>query len=141
MFLYKSAVTKHGSHNQKTHAGSRGGGGGGAGGGSSKPANSSGEVSGKKIDAMVGQLDGATKEIGAGFADARNSGFQVKELQNLMDGTKRLGKANANLKKLKTLIASNISLNAAGFMSLNDLTQIKTLDLSQNDLSFLNTKV
>jgi len=37
MFLYKTAVSKHGSHNQKTHAGSRGKGGGAGGGGSSKP--------------------------------------------------------------------------------------------------------
>jgi hypothetical protein len=35
MFLYKSAVIKHGSHNQKTHAGSRGRGAGGSGSGSS----------------------------------------------------------------------------------------------------------
>jgi len=110
MFLYKSAtnkekataptlVTKHGSHNQASH-GRRGGGGGGGGGGSSKPSNISAKGDKEKIKNMSGAIDRAKIDIGAGFADARNSGYQIKELQNLRDGTKSLDRAQANLKRL-----------------------------------------
>ena len=57
MFLYKSAVTKHGSHNQKTHAGSRGGGGGGAGGGTPKAPSVGRDNVGSGIQDIKGLTD------------------------------------------------------------------------------------
>lgn len=107
MFLYKSAVIKHGSHNQKTHAGSRGGGAGGSGGGSSNTAKPKkdqilADIKDSTMNEMKAELKSVKADLGEGFADARNSGFKVKELQPIYSAQKLLDKASVDLDKIKT---------------------------------------
>jgi hypothetical protein len=106
MFLYKSAVIKHGSHNQKTHAGSRGGGAGGSGSGSAKKPSKGSEMSDTNFKTLANEMksefEDAKSDLGEGFATARNEGYQVKELQNLYRSQKRIDRAAVSIGKLKT---------------------------------------
>lgn len=104
--LVRDAVIKHGSHNQKTHAGSRGKGGGGGGGGGSSTAKPKkdqilADIKDDTMNEMKAELKSVQADLGEGFADARNSGFQVKELQPISRAQKLLDKASADLDSIK----------------------------------------
>lgn len=102
MFLYKSAtsaeksteptlVTKHGSHNQKTHAGSRGGGGGGgSGSASSKPSARTSDADpefnnklGNAIDRDADKLYGKMESLSAQVTSAATSSSDLIEAKKL----------------------------------------------------------
>lgn len=103
--LVRDAVIKHGSHNQKTHGRSGKGGGGGGGGRSStaKPKKEPilADIKDDTMDEMKAELKSVQADLGEGFADARNSGFKVKELQPIYSAQKLLDKASADLDNIK----------------------------------------
>ncbi len=104
MFLYKSAVAKHGSHNQKTHAGSRGGGAGGSGSSASKPnagtsdanPDSNAKLS-RAIDKdalnMIEDIDTMSREVTA----------QAKSAKTMVE-VKRLSRAQGDLQMARSAL-------------------------------------
>ena len=63
MFLYTSAVIKHGSHNQKTHAGSRGGGGAGSQSQSGGPLEDAKDAAKDAVAAVNNMISGAKDSL------------------------------------------------------------------------------
>lgn len=98
-------VLKHASHNQSSH-GRRGGGKGGSGGGSSNTAKPKkdqilADIKDSTMNEMKTELKLVQDDLGDGFAEARNLGFKVKELQPIVSAQKLLDKVSADLDKVK----------------------------------------
>ncbi len=129
MFLYKSAtsaeksteptlVTKHGSHNQKTHAGSRGGGGGGS--SEAKPKRTVGDrIERKRNDEKVNVLSGRVKVLSASLRPANP--MAADKLKSIEAKLQMAGKSSTDSKRHYDLVQQ----------SLGGLNKIRNKNLSQ----------
>ena len=101
--LVREAVIKHGSHNQASHGRKGRGGSGGGGSSTAKPKKEPilADIKDDTMDGMKAELKSVQADLGEGFADARNSGFKVKELQPIYSAQKLLDKASVDLDNIK----------------------------------------
>ena len=124
MFLYKSAVIKHGSHNQQSHAGSRGK--GGAGGGAQKTPsvgrddngagilgvkNLTDKKLGKLIDEEAKATSSVLNDLGEDIQGLAENAESVAEIRELSAQVKILNQASKLADKVPGMQGSRAKLS------------------------------